>query len=352
MQQFYTTRFVNELIRKEYYTFIDTYYSDILKNPNTYITLAEKSIANYLWWGYVKLLNSWTTSLQFSLLASWVGPWDEVIIPANTYSADAIAITNIWATPVFCDINLGNFCIDIWDIRNKISPKTRAIIPVHLYGYPADIDWLMDLVKGTKISIIEDASHAFWGSSKWRKMWTLGHIWAFSTHISKNFWTLGNGGIFFTKNKDTFMKLERYIFPDNNTDEVLLSGRTPANIGVFDAIMLMQKLKIIDHVIQSNLELFSLYSQYLEKDTSITIPKLDLQNTIPHIRNLTICITWKNPFLWYWQKFYDKNLIESRGFWYDVKLPNIEKFFSSYWSLPFYFNFPKKDIVNISKYFS
>lgn len=87
------------------------------------------------------------------------------------------------------------------------------------------------------------------------------------------------------------MKLERYIFPDNNTDEVLLSGRTPANIGVFDAIMLMQKLKIIDHVIQSNLELFSLYSQYLEKDTSITIPKLDLQNTIPHIRNLTICIT-------------------------------------------------------------
>lgn len=338
MWEFYTTNLVNGLVKEKYFHFIEKYYSDILQHPYTYIQASQEKISQYLWGWYVQLLNSGTTWLQFALLSLGVGPWDEVIIPTNTYAADAIVIKNIWAKVVFCDINLDTFCLDVWDVKRKLSSKTKAIIATHLYGYPADIHALLELKKHHQdIAIIEDASHAFWWSIKWQKQGTIWDIGIFSAHISKNFWTLGNGWIFFTKNKEIFEKIDHYMFPDRNHRSVLLSWRTPANIGVFDAIMLLIKIQIIDSVILSNRELFSSYIQKLQWIKGLQLPSIDFEFTSPHIRNFTFLSHEENPFHSYGQKFYGLDLSKTENFGYNTHLPNSEVFFKKSWSLPFYF---------------
>jgi len=169
---FFTTKYINELIKDEYVAFIYKYYTDILTNPNNYINLVENKIAWYLWWWYVKLLDSWTTAIQFWLLALWVNKSDEVILPANTYSATAIAVTNIWAIPVFADINLENFTIDYKDLEKKITDKTKVIIPVHIYGYNCEMDEIKNIAQKYNLKILEDASHAFWWEYNKEKLGT------------------------------------------------------------------------------------------------------------------------------------------------------------------------------------
>lgn len=337
--EFFTTKYINELIKDEYISFIHKYYTDILSNPNKYIPIVENKISDYLWWGYVKLLNSWTTAIQFWLLAIWVGEWDEVILPANTYSATAIAITNIWAIPIFADINLDNFTIDYKDIEKKITTKTKAIIPVHIYGYNCEMKEILELANNHWIKVLEDASHAFGWEYSWKKLWTLWNIWAFSCHLSKNFWTFWNWGIFYTKDKKLFDKIDNYIFPDNQTKEVLKSLRTPANIWVMEALVLLFKLNYIDKIIDSNL---SLYKSYLEKykDYWFVFPKLDIDNNKLHIRNFTILSNDRNNYIkkWLWKQYYDINLEEHIAFKYsEIKLKNTNYFFNNNLSLNFYF---------------
>lgn len=338
---FFTTKYINLLIKEKYLNFITKYYSDILLNPNKYINLVENKIASYLWWGYVKLLNSWTTALQFWLLSLWVEPWDEVILPANTYSATAICITNIWAKPVFCDINIDNYTLDLDDLRNKITSKTKVIIPVHLYWYNCHMNDILKIAEENKIHVLEDASHAFWWEYFWQKLWTIWDIWAFSCHLSKNFWTFWNWGIFFTKNKNLFDKIDNYIYPDNLSTEVIKSLRTPANISAMEALVLLFKLDIIDDVIYSNLELFKKYLKLYENNDLI-LPKLDLENHKLHIRNFTVLSNNREKYIknWLAKQYYNINLIKSNTFkkfvnWEDLR--NTEIFFSKNLSFNFYF---------------
>lgn len=337
---FFTTKHINELIKDEYIAFINKYYIDILENPNKYITLAEKKISKYLWWGYVKLLNSWTTALQFWLLSLWVGEWDEVILPANTYSATAIAITNIWAKPVFCDINLNNYTIDIADIENKISSKTKVIIPVHIYWYSCYMDDINNIAKKYNLKILEDASHAFWWEYRWQKLWTIWDVWAFSCHSSKNFWTFWNGGFFYTKEKKLLDKINNYIYPDIQDKEVLKSLRTPANIWWFDAIVLLLKLRYVDKIIDSNIILFKQYIEKLVEDPNvINLPEI-VDNS--HIRNFVCLVKNREKLLEEskWKIYYDINLSESIVFKdKSVKnnLQNTKFFFDNSFSFNFYF---------------
>ncbi|MDD2870361.1 MAG: aminotransferase class I/II-fold pyridoxal phosphate-dependent enzyme [Candidatus Gracilibacteria bacterium] len=337
--EFFTTKYINELIKDEYISFLHKYYTDILTNPNKYISIVEKKISSYLGGGYVKLLNSGTTALQFGLLALGVKAGDEVILPANTYSATAIAITNIGAVPVFVDINLDNFTIDYTDIENKITSKTKAIIPVHLYGYNCNMKEIIDISKKHDLKIIEDASHAFGGEYFGEKLGTLGDIGAFSCHHSKNFGTFGNGGILYTKDKTLFDKIDNYIFPDKQSIEVLKSGRTPANIGVTEALVLLFKLKYIDKIIYSNIEL---YKSYLDRysETDFIFPKLDLKNHRLHIRNFTVLSKNRDFYInnKIGKKYYEINLNKHKAFeGHNTILKNTTYFFENNLSLNFYF---------------
>lgn len=341
---FFTTRYINELIKKDYFNFIRKYYSDIFVNPNKYIKLTEYKISEYLWWWYVKLLNSWTTSIQLWLLRLWVKSWDEIILPANTYSATAIAITNIWAIPIFADINLDTFTIDYKDILKKITKKTKVIIPVHLYWYNCDMNNIKKIANKYNLKILEDSSHAFWWEYFWKKLWTLWDVWAFSCHLTKNFWTFWNWGIFFTKNKDIFNELEKYIFPDINNKEILKSWRTPANILAMDSIVLLLKLKYIDKIIEKNLDLYFTYLTKYKNEWFI-FPKLDLDNHKLHIRNFVGLSKNRDYYIknWLWKQYYNINLSTNWIFGNRLYLlENTKTFFNENLAINFYFW--KKDI--------
>ncbi len=337
---FFTTKYINDLIKDEYIAFIHKYYTDILSNPNKYINLVERKILDYLWWGYVKLLGSGTTALQFWLLSLWVWKWDEVILPANTYSATAIAVTNVWAVPVFADINLNNYTIDSSDIERKVTSRTKVIIPVHLYGYSCYMDEILEIAKKHKIKILEDASHSFWGEYKGEKLWTIWNIWAFSCHFSKNFWTFGNWWIFYTKDKELFYKIDDYMFPDRQNKDVLKSWRTPATIWVMEALVLFFKLKYIDKIIDWNKDLFLKYLKELWNDDNvISLPEFFWWE---HIRNFTCLVKDRERLLeeWKWKVYYDIDLSESVMFKDICKaewLDNTKYFFENCFSYNFYY---------------
>ncbi|MDI7277793.1 MAG: DegT/DnrJ/EryC1/StrS family aminotransferase [Anaerolineae bacterium] len=139
-----------------------------------------------------------TTALQLALMACGVGEGDEVITAAHTFIATAEAIVLVGATPVFVDIDPHTYTIDAARIGERVTPRTRAVIPVHLYGHPADMDPIMHLAARHGLWVIEDACQAHGAHYKGRPAGGLGHMAAFSFYCSKNLGAYGEGGMLTT----------------------------------------------------------------------------------------------------------------------------------------------------------
>ena len=139
-----------------------------------------------------------TAALHLTLLALGVGPGDEVITVANTFIATAEAISAVGATPVFSDIEAGGFNIDPLDIEHRITPRTKAIIVVHLYGELADMDAVMDIAQRHGLKVIEDACQAHGAQRNGRQAGTFGDAGCFSFYPTKNLGAVGEGGMVVT----------------------------------------------------------------------------------------------------------------------------------------------------------
>jgi dTDP-4-amino-4,6-dideoxygalactose transaminase len=150
-----------------------------------------------------------TVSLRIALLAAGIRAEDEVIIPPYTFFSTASAVVEANAIPVFADIDLNTFNLDPKAVEAAITPRTRAIIPVHFAGQPADMDAIKALAKKHKLTVIEDAAHAHGASYKNRPTGSLGHMGSFSFQSSKNL-TAGEGGII-TTNDDALADACRSI---------------------------------------------------------------------------------------------------------------------------------------------
>ncbi|WP_150452589.1 DegT/DnrJ/EryC1/StrS family aminotransferase [Arenibacter lacus] len=134
-----------------------------------------------------------TVTMQIALEALGVGLGDEVIVPGLTWQATAATVLDVNAIPVLVDVSDDNWCIDPKEIEKAITPKTKAIIPVHLYGAFADMDAIMDLAKKHNLFVIEDCAHKHGGEWKGKKAGSIGHIGSFSYQLSKHL-TAGEGG--------------------------------------------------------------------------------------------------------------------------------------------------------------
>lgn len=154
----------------------------------------EKRFAEIHDVGYAAATSNCTTALHLSLLALGIGPGNEVIVPAFTWVATANAVEHVGAKPVFCDISRKTYNIDISQLEKVITPKTRAIIPVHLFGLCADMEPLSEICNKKGIHIVEDAACAVGASYKGRKAGALGDIGCFSFHPRKII-TTGEGGM-------------------------------------------------------------------------------------------------------------------------------------------------------------
>jgi len=146
--------------------------------------------------------NSGSGTLLSCLLAAGVGPGDEVIVPTCTMAATAFAVIQCGAVPVFADSDPRTFNIDPADVQLKISPLTRAIIPVHIFGLPADMDPLMDMARQHDLTVIEDSAQCFLANYKGRLAGTIGHAASFSFQGSKHMTTAGDGGMVITSDAD------------------------------------------------------------------------------------------------------------------------------------------------------
>jgi UDP-4-amino-4,6-dideoxy-N-acetyl-beta-L-altrosamine transaminase len=174
----------------------------------------EKNIAQYCGVKYAVAVNSGTSALHIACLAAGVGGGDEVITSANTFVASANCVLYCGGKPVFADIEADTACIDPKDIKKKITNKTKAIIPVHFAGQPADMEEINKIAKENNLVVIEDAAHAIGAkyrlknSQDWIKVGSCFHsdMTILSFHPVKHI-TTGEGGMVLTNNHDLYEKL-------------------------------------------------------------------------------------------------------------------------------------------------
>ena len=156
---------------------------------------------------YAVGVNSGTSAILLSLMALGIGEGDEVIVPSHTFIATASPAKFLRATLVYADIDPEIYTIDPADVKRKITPRTKAIIPVHLYGHPCDMDPINELAMANKIYVIEDACQAHGATYKGKKTGSLGDIACFSFFPSKNMTVLGDGGMITTNDSELAQKV-------------------------------------------------------------------------------------------------------------------------------------------------
>lgn len=158
----------------------------------------EAELAAYLGTKHAITLNSGTDALVIGLLAAGIGPGDEVITTPFTFFATAEAISRVGAIPVFADVDPLTYNLDFEAVEAALTPQTKAVIPVHLFGRPLDMDRLMTLAGQHDLIVIEDTAQAFGAEVNGKKAGTIGHIGCYSFFPSKNLGAYGDGGLLTT----------------------------------------------------------------------------------------------------------------------------------------------------------
>ena len=158
------------------------------------LTQFEEAFATFCGCDHAVGVSSGTDAVKLALLAAGVRPGDEVIVPANTFIATAEAVSHIGATPVFVDCLESNGLMDTAAVGPAVTPRTTAVVPVHLYGQPVDMDALAEVASAHGLAVVEDACQAHGALYKGRPVGSLGVTAAFSFYPGKNLGALGDGG--------------------------------------------------------------------------------------------------------------------------------------------------------------
>ena len=211
-------------------------------------------------------------ALHLILRAMEIGAGDEVIVPANTYIATWLAVSYAGATPVPVEPDDKTYNLDPSRIEEAITPKTRAIIAVHLYGQPADIDAIKSIAAPYGLKIIEDAAQAHGARYKGKRVGSLGHAAGFSFYPGKNLGALGDGGAIVTNDKDLAGRL--LILRNYGSQEKYFNERKGFNsrLDEIQAAVLRIKLKKLDEWNERRNMLASHYQQTLEGVPDLTLP--------------------------------------------------------------------------------
>jgi perosamine synthetase len=186
--------------KKELEYVVDAVRSGWISSKGRYINEFEQKFAKYCGVKYAVSTSNGTVALHLALLSMGIGKNDEVIVPTLTFIATANAVAYTGAKPVFVDSLPGYWCIDPEKIEKAITPRTRAIIPVHLYGHPANMDPIIKIARKRDLQVIEDAAEAHGAQYKGKKVGAMGDLGVFSFYGNKII-TTGEGGMIVTNNK-------------------------------------------------------------------------------------------------------------------------------------------------------
>ncbi|NQT21931.1 MAG: DegT/DnrJ/EryC1/StrS family aminotransferase, partial [Candidatus Omnitrophica bacterium] len=237
------------------------------------VRLFEQEFAKYCNVKYGVGVNSGTDALFLACLACGIGKGDEVITTPYTYIATAFAISMTGAKPVFVDIEEKTCNIDVSKIEKKITKRTKAIMPVHLYGHPVDMGLLMDIAKKYKLKVIEDCAQAHGALYKNKKVGSFGDAGCFSFYPTKNLGCFGDGGMVLSDSKEIKEKIallrnggrkDRY--------EHVLKGYN-SRLDTLQAAILRVKLRHLDSWNENRRKVAGLYIKlFREKNLDIMLP--------------------------------------------------------------------------------
>ncbi len=234
----------------------------------------EQNFAKYCETKYCAGLDSGISALELGMRALGIGQGDEVITPVNSFIASSSAISFTGAKPVWVDVDSKTYNIDPSEIEGKITNKTKAIMPVHLYGQSADMTSIAKIAKKHKLFIIEDACQAHGAKYKNKRVGSFGDFAAFSFYPGKNLGAFGDAGALVTNNKSLYKKISQmrnYGQTKKYHHEFLAWNRRLDSI---QASVLNIKLKYLDLWNKKRLEAAQMY-QNLLSDLPITLPFID-----------------------------------------------------------------------------
>jgi dTDP-4-amino-4,6-dideoxygalactose transaminase len=248
----------------------------------SYVQQFEEAVAGYSQTKHAVGVASGTDALLLSLRACQVGPGDEVITTPYSFFATAGVISRLGATPVFVDIAASTYNIDPDQIADKISPRTKAIMPVHLYGQCAEMDPIMALAEKHNIMVVEDAAQAIGAEYHGRKAGNIGHLGCFSFFPSKNLGGLGDGGMVVTNDSD-LSELVRILRVHGSKPKYYHSivGYN-SRLDALQAAALQVKLNHLDAWTEARREHARIYNELL-KDLPVVTPHAETYNR--HIYN-------------------------------------------------------------------
>lgn len=240
------------------------------------VELFEDEFATYIGASYCVGVNSGTDALILALMALDIGPGDEVITPSHTAVATVTAIVAVGATPVFTEVDPITYTLDPNFLLRLINKKTKAVIVVHLYGHPCDMDSIQMITEEKGIHLIEDCAQAH--GAKWagKKVGTFGIVSCFSFYPTKNLGAIGDGGALVTSNENIANRvrgLRQYGWDTNRTSQE--SGRV-SRLDEIQAAVLSVKLRKLDELNGKRQNLASLYSLNL-KNSKLQLPQSNPQ---------------------------------------------------------------------------
>ncbi|MDD5530064.1 MAG: DegT/DnrJ/EryC1/StrS family aminotransferase [bacterium] len=325
----------------------------------------EKSVADYLKVKYAFAVNSGTSALHLSLIALGIKENDEVIIPDFTFPATGNVVALTGAKPILVDIDLKTYNIDPAKIEKRITSRTKAIIPVHLFGQPADMDAILKIAKKYNLYVIEDAACGLGAEYKNKKCGTMGDVSCFSFHPRKII-TTGEGGMIVTNREETANKIKAL----RNHGIVSKDGKYSFEYAGFNyrmtdfqGAMGWLQMEKIEKTIKGRREVAELYDTALKNIGFLQVPlqmkankhiyqsyvvllndKIDRTFVIKKLREKEIETTI-GTYALHCQPFYGKNYGYKEG-----KLENSYKAFKQSLCLPLYEELKKDTIESISAY--
>lgn len=318
------------------------YVKEFLDNKKIPWTLRlEKAFAQRFGIRYAIAHNSGTSALHSCLAAAGVGPGDEVISPALTVIMDALVTLHQNAVPIFADINPDTFNIDPNDIRRKVTKRTKAIIPVSLYGLPADMEPIMEIAKEHNLTVIEDSAQCVLGIYKGSIAGTIGHMGCFSFERSKHL-GIGEGGMVITDDERLAERVRKFggIGYKNLRAEEGRMQSTPATFQDPDykrhdffgwnyrmpeicAAVALAQVERVNELVQQRQAIARLYDEAIE-DCDWMIPQKTPDGMVNSYYTYAVRYEGKQALGVSWKEFYNK-YIECGG----------DGFYAA-WSVPYF----------------
>jgi dTDP-4-amino-4,6-dideoxygalactose transaminase len=238
----------------------------------------ESEVAAYCGTKYAVGVASGTDALILALKALGIGPGDEVITTPFTFFATAESVSIVGAKPVFVDVDPKTYCINPELIEDAITKKTKAIIPVHLFGQCADMDRILEIAKINNLKVIEDTAQAMGATYRGRQAGSMGDVGALSFFPSKNLGGFGDGGMIITNNKELADKIKMLRVHGSTVRYIHSAIGTNSRLDALQAAILRVKLRHLNKWLDGRRKVAKYYDENL-KSLPITTPYAPSYNT-------------------------------------------------------------------------